>query len=53
MITEKKNINTVLVNYESMSDSTAEVANAVGEEFRGKGMQVEVLPLERFLALRV
>ena len=37
----------ILVTYETMSGSTAEVAQAVGEEIAGEGAQVDVLPLEK------
>lgn len=37
----------VLVSYATMSGSTAEVAQAVGEEIAGEGLQVDVLPLEK------
>jgi menaquinone-dependent protoporphyrinogen IX oxidase len=37
----------VLVAYATMSGSTAEVAQAVGEEIAGEGVEVEVLPLEK------
>ena len=37
----------ILVTYATMSGSTAEVAQAVGEEIAGEGAQVDVLPLEK------
>ena len=37
----------ILVSYATMSGSTAEVAQAVGEEIVGGGLQVDVLPLEK------
>jgi menaquinone-dependent protoporphyrinogen oxidase len=36
----------ILVTYATMSGSTAEVAQAVGEEIAGEGAKVDVLPLE-------
>ena len=37
----------ILVTYATLSGSTAEVAQVVGEEIAGEGIQVEVLPLEK------
>jgi menaquinone-dependent protoporphyrinogen oxidase len=37
----------ILVTYATMSGSTAEVAQVVGEEIAGEGIEVEVLPLEK------
>jgi menaquinone-dependent protoporphyrinogen oxidase len=37
----------ILVAYATMSGSTAEVAQAIGEELAGRGAQVDVLPLEQ------
>ena len=44
-------MNKVLVTYTTMSGSTAEVAGVIGEEIAGKGMQVDVLPLEKVTRL--
>ncbi len=44
-------MNKVLVAYATMSGSTAEVAQVVGEEFSGVGCEVEVLPLEQVKSL--
>lgn len=41
----------ILVTYATMSGSTAEVAQAIGEEIAGEGAQVDVLPLEKVIAL--
>src|SRR4030067_3023652 len=35
----------ILVSYATMAGSTAEVAQAVGEELTNRGFQVDVLPL--------
>lgn len=40
-------MNKILVAYATMSGSTAEVAQVVGEEIAGRGWEVEVLPLEK------
>lgn len=37
----------ILVAYATMSGSTAEVAQAIGEEIAGNGVQADVLPLEK------
>jgi menaquinone-dependent protoporphyrinogen IX oxidase len=37
----------VLITYATMSGSTGEVAQAVGKEIEGNGMQVDILPLEK------
>lgn len=37
----------VLIAYATMSGSTEEVAQAIGEELTGQGSKVDVLPLER------
>lgn len=37
----------ILVTYATMAGSTAEVAQAIGEEMAGSGLQVDVLPLEQ------
>lgn len=37
----------ILVAYATMSGSTAEVAQSVGEEIAGEGVEVDVLPLEK------
>jgi menaquinone-dependent protoporphyrinogen oxidase len=39
-------VNRILVTYASMAGSTAEVAQAVGEELAKGGLQVDVLPLD-------
>lgn len=41
----------ILVTYATMSGSTAEVAQVVGEEIAGEGAQVDVLPLEKVTGL--
>jgi menaquinone-dependent protoporphyrinogen oxidase len=41
----------VLVAYATMAGSTAEVAQAVGEEIASSGAQVDVLPLEKIKTL--
>jgi menaquinone-dependent protoporphyrinogen oxidase len=40
-------MNRILVTYATMAGSTAEVAQAVGEEVARSGLQVDVLPLEQ------
>ena len=41
----------ILVTYATNSGSTAEVAQAVGEELRKSGNQVEVLPIGKVDAI--
>lgn len=40
-------MSTILVTYATMAGSTAEVAQAVGEEISKSGLQVEVLPIQK------
>lgn len=40
-------MNRILVAYTTMSGSTVEVAQAIGDEITGDGVEVEVLPLEK------
>ncbi len=42
----------ILVAYATMTGSTAEVARAVGEELTGRGLQVDVLPLNQVAGLQ-
>src|SRR5512139_1787687 len=35
----------ILITYATMTGSTMEVAQAVGEEIAGRGLQVEILPI--------
>lgn len=44
-------MNKILVAYATMAGSTAEVAQAVGEEIAGEGIEVDVLPLEKVNSL--
>ncbi len=43
--------NRILVTYATMSGSTAEVAQVIGEEIAGEDIQVDVLPLEKVTGL--
>jgi menaquinone-dependent protoporphyrinogen oxidase len=40
-------MNKILVTYATLSGTTVEVAQAIGEEITRKGLQVDVLPLEK------
>ena len=40
-------MNKILVTYATLSGTTVEVAQAIGEEITKTGMQAEVLPLEK------
>ena len=44
-------MNKVLVTYATMAGSTAEVAQAIGEEIAKSGLQVEVLPINQVQGL--
>lgn len=46
-------MNRVLVTYATMTGSTAEVAQAVGEELTRGGLQVDVLPLDEIKDIQV
>lgn len=46
-------MNKILVTYATMSGSTAEVAQVIGEEIAGTGCEIEVLPLEKVSNLRL
>jgi menaquinone-dependent protoporphyrinogen oxidase len=39
--------NKILITYSTLSGTTVEVAQAIGEELTKKGMQVDVLPLDK------
>jgi menaquinone-dependent protoporphyrinogen oxidase len=41
----------ILVTYATLSGTTVEVAQAIGEEIAKTGLQVEILPLEKVINL--
>jgi len=44
-------MNKILVTYATLSGTTAEVAQAIGEEIAKKGQEVEIVPLENVASL--
>ncbi len=44
-------MNKILVTYATMSGSTAEVAQVIGEEMAGEDIEIDVLPLEQVASL--
>ncbi len=44
-------INKILITYATLSGTTVEVAQAIGEEITKKGLQVDVLPLDKVKSL--
>jgi len=44
-------VNKILITYATLSGTTVEVAQAIGEEITKKGLQVDVLPLDKVKSL--